>query len=154
MDTVQAVIANRLIRQLESITEKRRHIALGYDQAFADLAEFIDVPVRRKDVYHVFHIYVLRVKHRDQLLKYLTNNGIEVKIHYPIPMHLQPAAEYLGYKKGDFPVAESHGNQVITLPAHPYLTEEEIAYTISKVREFYVNKLYEKEVATQEAVSV
>lgn len=140
MDTIQAVIANRLIKQLENITTKRISIAHQYDAAFADLKEFIDVPIRRKNVNHVFHIYVLRVKHRDALHQFLTKAGIEVKIHYPIPMHLQPAAKGLGYRKGDFPVAEAHGSQVITLPAHPYLTEDEIAYTISKVRAFYQDK--------------
>jgi dTDP-3-amino-2,3,6-trideoxy-4-keto-D-glucose/dTDP-3-amino-3,4,6-trideoxy-alpha-D-glucose/dTDP-2,6-dideoxy-D-kanosamine transaminase len=144
MDTVQAVIANRLINQLETITEKRRGIAHRYDAAFADLAEFIDVPVRREGVYHVFHIYVLRVKHRDALHQYLTDQGIEVKIHYPIAMHLQPAAKHLGYKKGDFPVAEQHGTQAITLPAHPYLTEAEIDYTIAKVKAFYEQGHYKK----------
>ena len=71
MDTVQAVIANRLINQLEAITKKRIGIAHRYDTAFADLNKFIDVPVRRKDVNHVFHIYVLRVKYRDQLHQFL-----------------------------------------------------------------------------------
>ena len=145
MDTIQAVIANRLIDQLIEITEKRRNIAYRYDKAFAELLEFIDVPIRRRDVYHVFHIYVLRVKYRDQLLNYLLERGIEVKIHYPIAMHMQPAAKYLGYKKGDFPVAEKHGEEVITLPAHPYLTEEEINYTIEAVKEFYTNKYYQNE---------
>ncbi len=148
MDTIQAVIANRLMNQLEAITEKRRGIAHSYDKAFSDLSEFIDIPVRRDGVYHVFHIYVLRVKHRDQLLQYLKDNGIEVKIHYPIPMHLQPAAQYLGYKKGDFPVAERHGGEVITLPAHPYLTQEEIDYTIEKVREFYLEGHYKENVSS------
>lgn len=144
MDTIQAVIANRLMNQLEAITEKRRDIAHLYDKSFSDLSEFIDIPVRRNSVYHVFHIYVLRVKHRDQLLQYLKTNGVEVKIHYPIPMHLQPAAKNLGYKKGDFPVAEKHGQEVITLPAHPYLTPEEVDYTIEKVREFYTKKYYKE----------
>ncbi len=142
MDTIQAVIANRLINQLENITEKRRAIAHLYDRSFSDLSEFIDIPVRREGVYHVFHIYVLRVKHRDQLFQFLKNKGVEVKIHYPIPMHLQPAAKNLGYKKGTFPMAERHGQEVITLPAHPYLTQEEIHYTIEKVREFYLKAHY------------
>lgn len=144
MDTVQAVIANRLMDKLVDITEKRRAIAHHYDASFAQLSDYIDVPVRREGVYHVFHIYVLRVRHRDELLQYLHTNGIEAKIHYPIAMHLQPAAKYLGYKKGDFPVAEKHGEEVITLPAHPYLTDEEIEYTTTKVKEFYVNKLYQE----------
>lgn len=138
MDTVQAVIANRLINQLEALTTRRIAIAHQYDAAFADLSDYIDIPIRRMGVNHVFHIYVLRVKHRDQLKKYLSNAGIEVKIHYPIPMHLQPAAKNLGYNAGDFPIAEAHGQTVLTLPAHPYLTDDEINYTISKVREFYL----------------
>jgi len=153
MDTMQAVIGNRVLNNLVEFTEKRRAIAHGYDTAFADLAEYIDVPVRRENVYHVYHIYVIRVKYRDQLLKYLLANGIEAKIHYPIPMHLQPAAKHLGYKKGDFPVAEKHGEVVITLPAHPYLTDEEIEYTIDKVRNFYASKLFEKNVASVEKVN-
>ena len=153
MDTFQAVIANRLINDLERITEKRRAVAFTYDKAFADLAGFIDIPVRREDVYHVFHIYVLRAKYRDQLLNYLKNAGIEVKIHYPIPMHLQPAAKHLGYKEGDFPMAEKHGKVVITLPAHPYLTQDEIDYTISKVREFYLDKHFEAVDAVANAVT-
>src|SRR3990167_3841962 len=143
MDTIQAVIANRLMNKLEGITEKRRGIANTYDDAFLDLTDFIDVPVRRKDVYHVYHIYVIRVKYRDQLLSYLKNAGIEAKVHYPYPVHLQPAAKSLGYKKGDFPMAERHGQEVITFPAHPYLTDKEIEYTISKVREFYLDAHYD-----------
>jgi aminotransferase EvaB len=137
MDTIQAVIANRLMNQLEDLTTRRIAIAHQYDAAFADLSQYIDVPVRRKGVNHVFHIYVLRVKHRDALLQHLKDSGIEAKIHYPIPMHLQPAAKHLGYKKGDFPMAEAHGQSVITFPAHPYLTNEEIDYVISTVRNFY-----------------
>src|SRR3990167_6303138 len=146
MDTIQAVIANRLINQLEEITEKRIAIAHRYDAAFADLKDFIDIPVRRKDVNHVFHIYVVRAKYRDKLFQFLTDAGVEVKIHYPIAMHLQPAAKYLGYKKSDFPVAEAHGEQVITFPAHPYLTEEEIKYTIDKVQEFYLTARYKNKI--------
>ncbi|MDP1614249.1 MAG: DegT/DnrJ/EryC1/StrS family aminotransferase [Methylococcales bacterium] len=151
MDTVQAVIANRLITQLEEITRKRIAIAHRYDAAFADLKDYIDVPVRRKGVNHVFHIYVIRVKYRDQLHAFLTKMGIEVKIHYPIPMHLQPAAHYLGYKKGDFPIAEAHGPQVITLPAHPYLNEDEIVYIIAKVKEFYEQACYRETNTYEEA---
>lgn len=137
LDTMQAVIANRLMDKLFWITERRRAIAHRYDDAFSELKGFVDVPVRRNDVYHVFHIYVIRVKERDRLLQFLTHAGIEAKVHYPIPMHLQPAARHLGYNKGDFPIAERHGQVVITLPAHPYLKEEEIEYTIEKMREFY-----------------
>ena len=140
LDTLQAVVGNRMIGSTETLTEKRIANAMKMDEAFADLNEFIDIPVRRPGVRHVFHLYVLRVKQRDELLSFLNEQGIEAKIHYPIPMHLQKAATYLGYKEGDFPVSEAHGKTAITLPIHPYLNDEEMTYTIEKVRDFYVSK--------------
>ncbi len=136
MDTIQAVVANRLIVNLSSITERRRQIAKKYDEAFSQV-KGLEVPVRRKGVEHVFHLYILRTERRDELLTFLNEQGIEAKLHYKIPMHLQPAAGYLGYAKGDFPDAERHSETVITLPAHPYLTEEEVKYTIDRVYAFF-----------------
>ena len=80
---------------------------------------------------------MLRVQNRDDLHEYLNQNGVEAKVHYPIPVHLQPAARSLGYKLGDFPVAEEDSRVLITLPAHQHLTSEEIEYTIERVRSFY-----------------
>jgi aminotransferase EvaB len=83
-------------------------------------------------------LYIVRAKKRDELLAYLNKNGVEAKIHYPIPVHLQKAAQYLGYKKGDFPVSEEDSRTIITLPAHQHLTNQEIDYTIEQVRSFYL----------------
>jgi aminotransferase EvaB len=137
LDTIQAVVGNRLIGQTRMITEKRIAHAKRYDEAFADMPEFIDIPKRRPGVRHVFHLYVLRVKRRDELLASLRKSGIDAKIHYPIPVHLQKAAAYLGYQQGDFPVAEEHARSVITLPGHQHLTDEEMGYVVEKVRSFY-----------------
>ena len=79
-----------------------------------------------------------RAKDRDGLLAYLQKNGIEAKVHYPTPIHLQPAAAYLGYKKGDFPKAEADSQSIITLPAHQHLSQEEIDYTMKMVHSYYV----------------
>ena len=68
---------------------------------------------------------------------FLNENGIETKIHYPLPVHLQKAAKVLGYQKGDFPVCESDCEQIITLPAHQHMSEQEIDYVIERVRNFY-----------------
>lgn len=135
-DTLQAVIGNRLIGQTETITAKRIANAKRYDEAFKGLPG-LSVPVRRPGVRHVFHLYILKSPRRDELLKYLVDAGIEAKVHYPIPVHLQKAAAHLGYKKGDFPAAEKDAETVITLPAHPYLTDAELDYTIEKVRAFH-----------------
>jgi dTDP-4-amino-4,6-dideoxygalactose transaminase len=137
LDTLQAVIGNRLIDDIEFITNQRIANAKRYDEAFADMDEFIRIPRRRSEVKHVFHLYIIRVKQRDKLLAYLHENGVEAKIHYPIPVHIQKAAQYLGYKKGDFPVCERDSQEIITLPAHQHLTFEEINYVIEHVINFY-----------------
>jgi aminotransferase EvaB len=137
LDTLQAVIGNRLIKEVEFITAQRIANAKRYDDVFSDMGDNVRVPVRRPGVKHVFHLYILRVKNRDGLLAYLQQNGIDARIHYPIPVHLQKAAQHLGYKKGDFPVSERDSEQIITLPAHQHLTESEMDYVIEKVRGFY-----------------
>jgi aminotransferase EvaB len=136
-DTLQAVIGNRLIKEVEFITSRRISHAERYDRAFSDLEGSISVPIRRAGVKHVFHLYIIRVDRRDELLAHLHGHGVEAKVHYPIPLHLQNASAHLGYKKGDFPVAERDVEQVITLPAHQHLTDEEVGYSIDQVRAFY-----------------
>jgi aminotransferase EvaB len=138
LDTLQAVIGNRLIKQVKFITDQRIANAKRYDEAFADMSEFIRIPKRRPGVKHVYHLYIVRAKKRDELLAYLNENGVEAKVHYPIPVHLQKAAKYLGYKKGDFPVSEEDSRTIITLPAHQHLTNDEIDYAIEQVRSFYL----------------
>jgi len=139
LDTLQALIANRLFDQLDFIVNTRIEYAKIYDEAFSGMQEFIGIPIRRQGVKHVFQIYIIRVKRRNELLAYLKQNDIEVSIHYPIPLHLQKASEYLGYKKGDFPVCEQDCQTIITLPCHQHLSRDEIDYTISKIRSFYLN---------------
>ena len=137
MQTFQAVIASRLLNDLEWITRRRIEIAQQFDAAFAELASHIEIPFRRPEVRHVFHLYELRVQQRDALLGFLQEHGVDAKIHYPIPIHLQKAAADLGYKEGDFPQAETHGRTAISLPLHQHLLDEEIEYTIQQVRAFY-----------------
>lgn len=137
LDTLQAVVANRLMKETEFITATRIKNAATYDAAWQDIADCVQPPARRAGVKHVYHLYMVRVKDRDGLLKYLNERGVEAKIHYPTPIHLQPAAAYLGYQRGDFPQAEADCARIITLPAHQHLTEEEIAYTIRCVHSYY-----------------
>lgn len=137
LDTLQAVVANRLMKETEFITATRIKNAATYDAAWEKIADCVRPPARRTGVKHVYHLYMVRVKDRDGLLKYLVERGVEAKIHYPTPIHLQPAAAYLGYKCGDFPQAEADCARIITLPAHQHLTEEEIAYTIRCVHSYY-----------------
>ncbi|MFQ5893428.1 MAG: DegT/DnrJ/EryC1/StrS family aminotransferase [Nitrospinota bacterium] len=136
LDTLQAVVGNRLMGELPSITERRIAIAGLYDRALGELGPEVRVPRRRPGVKHVFHLYMVRARRRDELLAHLRRNGVEAKVHYPIPVHLQEAARHLGYREGDFPVSEEDSRAVITLPAHQHLTPEEVDYTIEQVRSF------------------
>jgi dTDP-4-amino-4,6-dideoxygalactose transaminase len=138
LDSLQAVVANRLIKDAEWITSQRIAYAQKLDQGFADLNEFIAIPPRPSYIKQVYHLYILRVKQRDRLLAYLHEHGIEAKIHWPIPVHLQKTAAYLGYKLGDFPVTEADMQTTISLPLHQHLTTDEIDYMIEKVRCFYI----------------
>ena len=140
LDTLQAIVANRLVGQVAWITDRRIANAKRYDDAFMNMDEFVCVPKRRFGVKHVYHLYTIRVKQRDELLGYLRRNGIEAKVHYPIPVHLQKAARYLGYKPGDFPVCEEHCRTILTLPDHQHLSDDEIDYSIEHVRRFYTGK--------------
>ena len=76
---------------------------------------------------------------RDELSDFLQGRGVDAKVHYPIPMHLQPAAKVFGYSKGDFPIAEKLSNRSISLPVHEYITFEQIEYTTSLIKKFYKN---------------
>jgi len=138
LDTIQAVVANRLINNVHAITDQRIANAKRYDEAFADLQNYITIPPRNPRKKQVYHTYVIRVRDRDLLLEHLLKNGIRAKIHYPISLHLQKAAADLGYKKGDFPVCEEHCRTIITLPVHQHLTESELNYVIDEVRKFYL----------------
>lgn len=137
LDTLQAVIGNKLIEQIDFITNRRIENARAYDNAFSEMKDCVSVPIRRPGVKHVFHLYIVRVKHRNQLIKFLQDKEIEARIHYPVPLHLQEAARYLGYKKGDFPVCEADCDSIITLPSHQHLDDEQISYVINSVREYY-----------------
>jgi len=86
---------------------------------------------------HVFHQYVIRAPRRDELRAFLTENGIGTEVYYPLPLHLQPALRSLGYRQGDFPVAERAAAEVLALPIYPELRDEEVENVVEGVRRFY-----------------
>jgi len=139
LDSLQAVIGNRLIGQTEFITNRRIANARRLDVELADLKEFISIPARPGHVKHVYHLYIVRAKRRNELLAHLKRNEIDARVHYPIPVHLQRAAAYLGYQQGDFPMAENDSRMSITLPAHQHLTDAEISYMVEQIHAFYLH---------------
>ena len=84
------------------------------------------------------HLYCIRVEDRDALQEFLVSKGIDAKIHYPIPMHLQPAAREFGYQKGDFPETEKVCEEVLSLPVHEFITQDQISFIVSCIKEFYL----------------
>ena len=137
LDSIKAAVANLQVKTIDEVTEKRNRNAALYDNSLADLSGFITIPPRREGVRPAFHTYVVQVERRDELKDYLQKNGIETKIHYPIPIHLMEAAKNYGYKQGDFPVAEHQAGKIISLPVHHHLKEAQIYFVIKYINEFY-----------------
>ncbi len=137
LDTLQAIVATHMMNDLDDITNARIRNAKIYDEALLKFGDYITIPPRKSNVKQVFHTYVIQVKDRDRLYQHLLGNEIEAKIHYPIPIHLQKASKYLGYKKGDFPVCEAQTRSIITLPVHQHLTDQQLAYVIDSIGRFY-----------------
>ena len=136
LDSIQAVVANHLLSKIDYITNTRISNAKFYDEELSKI-KGIQVPERKPNIKQVFHIYVIRSKERDRLQRFLIKWGIDAKIHYPLPMHLQPAAQSLGYKKGDFPICESICESILSLPVHEFIKRDQQDYVIKKIREFY-----------------
>lgn len=139
LDSIQAVVANHLLNKIEHITDSRIGNALRYDTLLSEIPE-VKTPVRPSNTKQVHHLYCIRVKERDLLQKYLISQGIDAKVHYPIPMHLQPAAAKYGYKIGDFPICESICETVLSLPVHEFISPEDQAYVAHHIGEFYANR--------------
>lgn len=89
-----------------------------------------------KEAKHVYYMYVVRVGQRDMLMTYLKNQGIECGIHYPIPLHLQPAYRSLGFKEGQFPVSERLASEIVSIPMYPELTEKQRSYVVDHIKTF------------------
>ena len=136
LDTIQAVVASHLLEKLDHITLSRMRNAAYLDQGLSQISG-VRVPVREKNIKQVYHLYSIQCEHRDRLKDYLTQQGIDAKIHYPVPMHLQPAAHYLGYQKGDFPRCEQTAEQTLSLPVHEFITQEACERMVTLIKEFY-----------------
>jgi aminotransferase EvaB len=137
LQPVQAIVASRVLDTIEDLVEARIRNAQRLDAGLRGLESYINPPYRPVGNREVYQLYLATATRRDELLSFLISRGVEAKVHYPIPIHLQNAARDLGYQKGDFPVCERQADEIITLPAHQHITEEQIDYTLSIIREFY-----------------
>ena len=135
LDTLQAAFAEIKLGSLNSWNERNRYIANMYRKA---LSKYVVVPTDNSWEECVYHNFVIRTDMRDKLVIYLKNKGVDTRIHYPIPIHLQEVALKLGYKEGDFPNAEKYSKTMLSLPIYPELTENEINKVIATVVEFFI----------------
>ncbi|MCF8163541.1 MAG: DegT/DnrJ/EryC1/StrS family aminotransferase [Polynucleobacter sp.] len=136
LDTIQAVVARHMLEKIESITESRINNAHYFDEALSSITQ-ISIPHRHVHLKEVFHLYSIVCERRNELQKFLNQNGVDAKIHYPVPMHLQPAASHLGYKQGDFPIAEKLSKNTISLPVHEFITKADCDHVIKLIQHFY-----------------
>lgn len=139
LDALQAAVLNVKIKYLDSWTEGRQKNADYYDQGIIQrsLDKHIKIPKRLTGYRHIFNQYILQMKERDALLKHLQNNNIGCEIYYPVTFNNQECFEYLGYKKGEFPVAEKAADETIAIPIYPELTADQKEYILDTIKKFY-----------------
>jgi len=134
LDTLQAAVLRVKLRYLDEWNEARRRHAHLYDRLLKDTR--VVPPFNPEYSEHVYHLYVVQSERRDELREWLGSKGIATGIHYPVPIHLQPAYAHLGHSKGDFPVAEAYARQTLSLPMFPELTKEQIEYVAGAIHQF------------------
>ena len=138
MDNLQAAILNFRLKSLKNIIKKRRENAKIY---FKNLdKKYVFIPPEKEKEFNTYHTFVVQVSKRDQLKKYLLSKGIETSIHYPIPIHLQPAVKKLNYKFENLDQTEKQSKKIITLPIHQFLKNSEIKKICFEINNFYENK--------------
>lgn len=133
MDGFQGAVLSVKLKHLEAWNDGRRRNAELYNELLKDI-KGIALPYEAEYARHVYHVYAIRVQKRDDLIRTLAEKGIGSGIHYPIPLHLQDAYRYLGYRKGDFPIAERSAAKFVSLPMFPELTKEQIRQVADEVR--------------------
>ncbi len=138
LDSIQAAVLNVKLKYLDEFNLARNKVADFYDNNFQKL-KGIDIPERSKFSTHIFHQYTLKVKNgkRNELKTHLEKSGIPTMVYYPKPLHLQKSLQNLGYKPGDFKVSEKLSEEVLSLPMHTELNEEQLQYIIKAVMVFF-----------------
>lgn len=136
LDELQAAFLSVKLMHLPSWTSERQQIATCYTAGLKDLGEVI-TPTKHPNATHVYHLYVIRTERRDELQEYLKEKGIGTLIHYPIPPHLQEAYSDLGYKRGDFPIAEELAQTSLSLPIWPGMKISQVEFIASEIKKFF-----------------
>jgi len=137
MQPLQAIVAMNGLTKISKVVKQRNLNARKLDLALSKLNPNVIIPERIQGDTETFALYMIICKNRDKLKDYLMKQGVETKIHYPKPLHLQKASKIYNYKLGDFPISEKQSKELLTLPVHQYLTENQINLMISSIIRFY-----------------
>jgi dTDP-4-amino-4,6-dideoxygalactose transaminase len=135
LDAIQAGFLKIKLDHLPEWNDQRRERARFYNESLAELGDLVTLPVEASWAKTVYHLYVIRVSNRDELMARLASHNIGTGIHYPIPLHLQKAYTHLGHKVGDFPVSERLAREIVSLPMFPNLTAEQQTRVCDKLRD-------------------
>jgi dTDP-4-amino-4,6-dideoxygalactose transaminase len=138
LEEIQGAVLGVKLKYLNQGIKSRREKVKIYNQLLKDCP--VILPFEPKFFKSVYYVYVIRVKKREKLQKYLAEQGIGTMIHYPIPIHLQSAFRFLRYKKGDFPEAEKAAKEILSLPFYPEISINEQEYVAQKIKEFFKNE--------------
>jgi len=136
MEEIQGAVLGVKLKYLEKWTDDRRKVAQKYRDLLSNVPQVI-LPEEKPYAKHVYHLFVIRVPDRDKLSKHLNEKGIGTGLHYPMPLHVQKAYQYLGYKRGDFPVAEKCCSEILSLPIFPEMTDDQIQYVADTIHGYY-----------------
>jgi dTDP-4-amino-4,6-dideoxygalactose transaminase len=133
LDNLQAAVLRVQAEYLDEWNGRRRQVASWYRSELpAEIGTFDDPQGES-----VYHLFAIRVSRRDDFRAHLSSHGVETAVHYPVPLHLQPACRHLGYGLGDFPVSERLAREVVSLPIHPFLRHDQVRYVADLAREFF-----------------
>ena len=136
LDTLQAAVLKVKLRYLDSWNRKRQENAGYFNEQLKGLG--IKTPLVAKYTTHIYHQYILRLEGSSRkLIEHLRSQGIDARVYYPLPLHLQKCFKYLGYKKGDFPESEKAAIQTLAIPVYPDLTRQELDYIIRSIRGYF-----------------
>ena len=138
LDTIQAEILRVKLKYLDSFNRARQEVAAWYDRAFSGCSQIV-IPAREKHSTHIFHQYTIKVKNglRDELKKYLQENNVPAMVYYPGPLHMQEAYHYLGYGENDFPVTTALCGEVLSLPVHTEMDQDQLEHITGTIIEFF-----------------
>jgi dTDP-4-amino-4,6-dideoxygalactose transaminase len=137
LDTVQAVVARHVLARIADATRTRRTNATYLRMALSDIPQ-IELPEDADDTEPNYYLFSFHAERREALQAFLVAHGVDAKVHYPTPLHLQPAAKSIGdFKRGDFPVAEWCADTTLSLPVHEWVNETHLDFMAARVRQFY-----------------